>query len=181
MFRYKLLAGRHQQKEDVLDLRGRPVPNNDGTPKRESKTYQRGDVFFSESALHKLNAPGAIKFQLLDENPEWTLRDAQMRGVAVAPSAEPKAPAAPGGQVSSGIQRTTGAVLEQTTPAAFEAQVAKDAAARKRVAPGSKTKIEPASRPASGTRTPTVASGPPRVTATLEGARSGTPSNVLKE
>lgn len=57
MARYRLLAGKHAQKEE-----------NPETKQKEVKIYKRGDVFESKHDLLKFNAgPGAMKFEKVDD------------------------------------------------------------------------------------------------------------------
>jgi hypothetical protein len=58
MARYRLLAGKHAQKEE-----------NPETKHKEVKIYKRGDVFESKHDLLKFNAgPGAMKFEKVEES-----------------------------------------------------------------------------------------------------------------
>ncbi len=57
MARYRLLAGKHAQKEE-----------NPQTGQKENKIYKRGDVFESKHDLLKFNAgPGAMKFEKVED------------------------------------------------------------------------------------------------------------------
>ena len=89
MPRFRLVAGRHAEKN----------------AKGVLQTYKKGDVFESDSDLTRLNAPGAIKFELVGETREDAEDRAKKRGRATTPADDVVIPnAAPGGQVSSGFQ-----------------------------------------------------------------------------
>lgn len=88
MPRFKLLVGKHTQKEQRGEAR---VP----------VTYKKGDVFDSEHDLVAMfNHPGSQKFEQVDGGPPLK----KSSGVVPAGTAQN---AAPGGQVSSGFQQTT--------------------------------------------------------------------------
>lgn len=76
MAKYRLLAGKHSQKEE-----------NPETKQKEVKIYKRGDVFESKHDLLKFNAgPGAMKFEKVEEPPP------RAASRAAAPPPEPPPP-----------------------------------------------------------------------------------------
>jgi len=67
--RYRLLAGRHTQKEPVLDEAGNPILDDlTGRPQTRNVTYRRGQTFTSRHDLvTRFNRPNAVKFELIEE------------------------------------------------------------------------------------------------------------------
>jgi hypothetical protein len=138
-YRFKLLAGKHSQKEPKIGPDGKVVKDPDGNPVMEPRLYRTGEIIVTNSDLvAKFNSPGAMKFQLMEsprrgarargrqatEGEEEFLVDAEDEAntVEVTSSGEtrrlpiPKT-TFPGGQVASGHQISSGTGIHGEGPA----------------------------------------------------------------
>jgi hypothetical protein len=121
---YKLLVGKHSQKEPAVDADGKPVPlldrdgnvvkDKEGNPVQAKvlKTYRQGQTFESKYDLVAMfNHPSAAKFEYIGEPGGRRARRAPPPQVAgSAPGvAPPVASVSPAGQVTGGFQETGGA------------------------------------------------------------------------
>lgn len=112
---FKILAGKHTQKEPVHDAHGDVVKNEQGEPVLETKTYKRGDVFFSRHDLVKtFNRPGCTKFELMDASPSGRARTVKTSESVEEARDQAKVPSttAPGGQAAQGFQKSATAGVE---------------------------------------------------------------------
>lgn len=111
MSKFKLLSGSHTQKEVVVDEKGNAVLNEDGTQKLVPVAYHKGDVFDSDHDLAAMfNQPGCVKFEAIGEGSRRAGKAAGEPGSAldVANKTPPANPSvSPGGQVSTGFQKST--------------------------------------------------------------------------